>query len=63
MKPAVTVSTMSYLLRLFHDLNVPAASLNVALHDAAKATDRLLKPQAVQTPPLKHGAGVVESTG
>jgi hypothetical protein len=57
------VSTIAYLLRLFHDLNVPAASLNVALHDAAKATDRLLKPHVGETLPLKNGAVVVESAG
>ena len=29
-----------HLLRIFGDLNVPAAALNLALHDAAVAADR-----------------------
>jgi hypothetical protein len=41
MKCVVPASSFTYLLRLFRDLNIPAASLNVALHDAAKATDWL----------------------
>ena len=50
MKCVVTASALIYLLRLFRELNIPAASVNVALHDAAKATDRLFPRSFAESP-------------